>query len=115
MGEPEAAQNLVTGRVPDYRRVFSNHFFIRFAPGDTSITFSQLIDEPPGASLQNVIQEHVNIIMSWTQLKMLGEYISATVQEMEREVGPITTIGPSIEQLEEQSREIIKGFAIRKK
>ena len=113
MGEQESGQNLVTERIPDYRRIFSNHFFIRFAPGDTSITFSQLIDTP-GSSVQNIIQEHVNITMSWTQLKMLGEYISATVQEMERDVGPITTIGPSVEQIEKQSREIIKGFAVRR-
>ena len=114
MAEQEAVPQLRTERSPDYRRLFSNHFFLRFAPGDANITFSQLIDVP-GSTSQDVIQEQVNITMSWTQLKMLGEYISSTVQAMEREVGPITSMGLSIEELQKQSNDIIKGFVIRKK
>ena len=72
-------------------------------------------NDVPGSTLQDVIQEQANITMSWPQLKMLAEYISATVQVMEREVGPITSVGLPIEELQKQSNEIIKGFAIRKK
>ena len=114
MAEQEAAPQLRSERSSDYRRFSSNHFFLRFAPGEANVTFSQLIDVP-GSTLQDVIQEQANITMSWPQLKMLGEYISATVQAMEREVGPITSIGLPVEELQKQSNQIIKGFVIRKK
>ena len=113
MDEHDAAPQSRTDRAPEFRRIFSNHFFIRFAPGDTNITFSQLIDVS-GSSEQNVIQEQVNIVLSWTQLKMLGEYVSSAVQAMERDGGPIITTGLSVEELQKQSTEIVKGFTIRK-
>lgn len=114
MTEQEVPQTNPTERAADYRRFFSNHFFLRFAPGDANITFSQLIDSP-GSTAQDVIQQQANITMSWIQLKMLGEYISVAVQAMEQEVGPIISIGPSTDELQKQSSEIVKGFAIRKK
>lgn len=114
MAEQEASQKLLAERSPDYRRFFSNHFFLRFAPGEANITFSQLVDIP-GSTSQDVIQEQANITMSWPQLKMLGEYISWTVQAMEHEVGPIASVGLPMEELQKQSTEIIKGFTIRKK
>lgn len=100
-------------RHPDFRRFFSNHFYLRFGPGDANITFSQQINIH-SAGPQNTIQDLTNITMSWTQLKMLGEFISSTVQAMEREVGPIVSIGPSLDALQRQSTEIVKSFAIRK-
>ena len=113
MAEQEAAPEVQSDRSPDYRRFFSNHFYLRFAPGDANITFAQLIGLP-GFSPQNIIHEQANITLSWPQLKLLGEYISATVRVMEREVGPIPSVGLTMEELEKQSTEIVKGFAIRK-
>lgn len=101
-------------RSPNYRTFYASFFKFRFAVGDGSITFSQY-SEDPGSPTQNVIQEQVNVVMSWPGLKQLGEYISVAVQEMEREVGPIASLGISKEELRQQAIAIIKEFAIRKK
>jgi len=100
-------------RSPNYRTFFCNYFKFRFNVGDASVTFSQF-DEDPGSPTQNVIQEQINITMSWAQLKQLGEYIGVAVQEMEREIGPIANIGLPEEELQKQASAIIKGFMIRK-
>jgi hypothetical protein len=114
MTEPAEPKILIEWeRSPDYRRVFSNYFLLRFAPGDANITFSQTIDHP-GSSLQNVFYEHINITMSWPHLKLLGEYVTMAVQEMERAVGPIVSVGITKEELQKQAVAIIKEFAIRK-
>ncbi len=115
MTESEAPQNLLQWeRSPEYRRIFSNHFNFRFAPGDGNITFSQTT-EPPGASPQNVILEHINITMSWPHLKMLGEYLSMAVEAVEQEVGPIVSIGISREELRKQAAAIVSDFVMQKK
>ena len=114
MAEQGSSEQVRHERHPDYRRFFSNSFLFRFSAGDGNITFSELT-EAPGAPLQNIIQEQANITMSWSQLKMLGEYITIAVQEMENELGPIINVGLPKEELQKQARAIIKGFAIRKK
>lgn len=114
MNEESESARQSPARSPEYRRIFSNHFFLRFAPGDVSITFSQLVD-PHGLGELNVIEEEVSISMSWTQLKMLAEYTSATVHAMEHQGNQIITTGLPVEELQTQADEIVKGFAIRKK
>lgn len=114
MAEQEESPKQSAARSPEYRRIFTNHFFLRFAPGDINITFSQLVDLQ-GLGALSTVQEEVSISMSWTQLKMLSEYTSAAVKAMEHEAGPIITTGLSVEELEKQSNEIVKGFLIRKK
>ncbi len=114
MAEQEVSQQFSWERASDYRRIFSNHLNFRFAPGEGNITFSQLT-ETPGSPIQNQILEHINITMSWPQLKLLGEYIAVVIQEMEPEVGPIVSVGIPKEELRKQALAIIKKFHIVKK
>lgn len=114
MAEQEASQQYSWERPSDYRRVFSNHFNFRFAPGEGNITFSQFT-ETPGSPLQNQILEHINITMSWPQLQLLGEYLAVVIQEMEREFGPIVSLGIPKEELRKQALAVIKEFRILKK
>ena len=100
-------------RSPNYRTFFSNFFKFRFSAGDASVTFSQF-DEDPGSPTQNIIQEQVNITLSWVQLKQLGRYIEVAVQEMEGKVGPIANIGLTKEELRDQAIGIINDFQIQK-
>ena len=114
MTEPNASQPIRWERAPNFRAFFSSYFNFRYSVGDGNLTFSQF-SEDPGSPTQNIVQEEVRVIMSWTSLKLLGEYITTAVQEMEREVGPIPSVGLPKEELRKQAVGIIKGFDIRKK
>ena len=98
-------------RSPNYQAFFSNAFRLRFTVGDANITFAQFM-ETPGADQQNNILEHMNVTMSWPQLKMLAEYMNVAVQEMEREVGPIPRLAIPREELRENALAIIRAFTI---
>jgi hypothetical protein len=113
MTEPNASQLPRWERSPNFRTIFSSYFQFRYSVGDGNITFSQY-SEDPGSPTQNIIQEEVRIIMSWPSLKLLGEYLTTAVQEMERELGPIATVGLPKEELRKQAVAIVKGFGIRK-
>jgi len=101
-------------RSPEYRTIFSNHFRFRFSPSDGRITFSEFMDSPC-SELINVMREHIAVSMTWPQIKMLSEFLTAAVEEVEKQVGPIVSLGPTADELRKQSGEIIKAFSVRKK
>ena len=101
-------------RSPDYRSLFSNHFRFRFGPEDGNITFSEFTDTP-GSDAMIILQEHIRINMSLGQIKMLGEYINVSVQEIESQIGPIRYTGPTKDNLQKMAAAIVKNFPSPKK
>ena len=114
MPEQEKSQNMSWERAEDYRLIYSNNFLFRFSVSDGSITFSQFT-ESPGSIVQNKVLERATVSMSLPQIKLLAEYMTVSIQELERELGPIATVGLSTEELRKQAKEIISGLGIRKK
>jgi hypothetical protein len=109
----EAAQaqliaNLTFTRAADYKTIYSNVFRTRVGNGDITIVFSRATHVPSLAVQGNIIEEQVEIVMSWQQLKMLQEGLRAPVDGIDKEVGEITL--PTVFKKNIDARAVIRGL-----
>jgi len=84
-----AAATLTFVRAPDFKVCFSDFHQIRAGNGVLTVVFSKTTHAPAGPMIANIIEEHVEVVMSWTQLKMVAQNLSASVSAIEAELGPI--------------------------
>jgi hypothetical protein len=76
-------------RAPDFKVCFSDFHRSRVGNGTVNIVFSRTAHAQSLQMLANIIEEHVEVIMSWTQLKMVAENLASAVAAIEAEVGTI--------------------------
>jgi len=106
-----AAAALMFTRAPDYKVCFSDFHRSRVGNGTYTIVFSKVAHAPSSQMLANIIEEHVEIIMSWTQLKMVAENMVSAISAIEAEVGTIPL--PSNFQINEAgSRAVVRALGL---
>jgi hypothetical protein len=89
---PEIAEQLASltfTRSPDYKTIYSNLFRTRIGNGDITIVCSRTTHTPSLRAPANVIEEQVEVVMSWPQLKMLEQMLRSLVDTLEQEIGEI--------------------------
>lgn len=81
--------NLAVTRSADYKTIYSNVFRSRVGNGDVTIIFSRLAHNASITAAGDVIEEQVEIVMSWSQLKMFAQALHTLVDAIDQEVGEI--------------------------
>jgi hypothetical protein len=81
--------NLTVTRSADYRTIYSNVFRTRVGNGDVTVIFSRLTHNPSITAAGDVIEEQVEIVMTWSQLKMFAQALRTLVDVIDQEVGEI--------------------------
>jgi hypothetical protein len=76
-------------RAPEYRTIISDFHRARVGNGTANIIFSQVSHAPSAQILGNIIEEKVELVLSWTQLKMVSMNLASIVKAIETEIGPI--------------------------
>jgi hypothetical protein len=76
-------------RSAEYRSIYSDIFRARIGSGDATLIFSRLTHSPSIAAAGNVIEEQVEVVMSWPHLKMLEHTLRNLVDAIEQEIGEI--------------------------
>jgi hypothetical protein len=110
MAPPDIAEKLaklITIRSPEYKTLYSNIFRPRVGAGDITIIFSKLTHSPSLMAVADVVEEQVEVVMSWPQLKMFTETLSTLVEAIDEEIGEIklpTGFKPNIERQREAIR-----------
>jgi hypothetical protein len=80
---------ITTTRSADYKETYSNAFRTRIGNGDIAIIFSRLTHSPSIEAAANILEEQVEIIMTWSQLKMFEKTLRILVDALDQEVGEI--------------------------
>jgi hypothetical protein len=81
--------NLTVTRSADYRTIYSNVFRTRVGNGDVTVIFSRLTHNPSITAAGDVIEEQVEIVVTWSQLKMFAQALRTLVDVIDQEVGEI--------------------------
>jgi hypothetical protein len=76
-------------RAPDFKAFFCDMARSRLGNGTITLVFGKLAHAPSLEMVANIIEEHAEIAMSWTQLKMLVQNWSAILSAIETHIGPI--------------------------
>jgi hypothetical protein len=76
-------------RSADYRTIYSNLIRTRLGPGEVVMVISRMTHSPSRTAEVNTIEEQVEIIVGWPQLKMLSSVLASLVTAIEEEVGAI--------------------------
>ncbi len=76
-------------RSPEYKVVYSNVFRTRVGGGDITLIFSRITHVPSIAVAGDVVEEQIEVVMSWQQLKQFEMALKSVVDAIEQEVGEI--------------------------
>ncbi len=107
-----AAAALRFTRAPDYKVCFSDFHRSRVGNGTFTIVFSRIEAHTPSPQMPaNVVEEHVEIIMSWTQLKLVTENLVSAIAAIEAEVGAIP-FPRNFQINEEANRAIVRALGL---
>jgi Protein of unknown function (DUF3467) len=85
----QLAANLTFTRSAEYKVVYSNIFRTRVGPGEITIVFSRATHAPGIGVGANIVEEQVEVVLSWPQLKMFELALRSVVDAIEQEVGEI--------------------------
>lgn len=107
-----AAAALTFVRAPDFKTIFSDLARSRVGNGIVGILFSRVTHPPGAAILTNIVEDQAEIVMTWTQFKMVIQLWSSLLSAIETEIGPIP-LPQSFQVSEDNSRAIVRtlGFA----
>jgi hypothetical protein len=106
-----AAASLTFTRAPDFKTIFADMVRPRIGNGSITIVFGKLSHRPSLQMEANVIEEHIEIVMTWTQFKMVMQNFSSILSAIETEIGPIPipeTFRPS----DETNRAIVRALGM---
>jgi hypothetical protein len=81
--------DLTVTRAADYKTIYSNLFGTRIGGDDITIIFSRLTHSPSILANANILEEQVEIVMSWSQLKMFEQTLRTLVDAIDQEIGEI--------------------------
>jgi hypothetical protein len=57
--------------------------------GEITIIMSRHGDIPAGTTLAPIVEEEVSVLMTWSHMKVLAQFLSRAVEEVEAAAGPI--------------------------
>jgi hypothetical protein len=83
-----AIGNVTWNRSALYRIICCHLFRTRLTAGDITLTVSTLTDQRPGDT-NVIVEDQAAISMSWAEMKMLAQQLSAIVAAIEQDIGPI--------------------------
>ena len=86
---PEAIAALTVTRSADYKVVYSNVYRTRIGAGELTLLFGRFAHAPNIRAEVNVLEEEVEVIMTWSQLKMLAQTLSSAIDALEQEIGEV--------------------------
>jgi len=87
--QPTAA-GITFARSADYRTIFSNITRTRIGNGEVTLIFSRVAHAPNNpAAVGSVIEDQVEIVLTWIQLKIFNDQLTAVVMAIDEEVGEI--------------------------
>lgn len=88
---PEAAagQNFKFTRSPEYRVVYADLYRPRLGNGDVTLVFSRTAHEPAFSTEATVIEEQVEVVVSWGVVKLLTAHLGTLMAAVEDELGEI--------------------------
>ena len=81
-------------RADDYKRLYSDIFRTRIGNGDLTLIFSKTTHDPGIDVSGNIIEEQVEVTLTWTHMKVLASLLSSLTQAVETEIGPIPLPAP---------------------
>jgi hypothetical protein len=88
--DTSATPNLSITRSIDYKSIYSNIFKTRIGNGEITIIFSRITHAPSIAPAEgNIVEEQLEIVMAWPQLKMFVLHLTGLVNAVEAELGSI--------------------------
>jgi hypothetical protein len=104
-------------RSDEYKTVFSNFFRIRVGLGEITLIFSKIAHTPGILAEPNVVEEQMEVALTWSSIKMLQLHLSSLISGIEQEVGEILIpngflASPSMSPAAQ--REIIRTFGLSK-
>jgi hypothetical protein len=77
-------------------------FRTRIGNGDVAIVFARTTHTPSLTATANVVEEQVEVVMSWPQLKMFEQMLHAIVDAIDQETGEIQIPRAFVPNLEAQ-------------
>jgi hypothetical protein len=112
---PQTLANISFRRAGDYKNIYSDLFKAIIGNGQLTIIFSRATHEPSATAETNIIEEQLEIVMSWPQMKMLAMHLISLVQAVEKEVGsiPIPNVFQNFIRENPQAQEnIVRGLGL---
>jgi hypothetical protein len=85
----KAIAALTVTRSPEYRTIYSNVVRPRVGNGDITLIFSRLTHAPHILANAQIVEEQVEVVMSWIHLKMFEQTLRMLVDAIDQEVGDI--------------------------
>jgi len=84
---PISELQVPVARSPRYQEVYANGVRFRISPIDCTLTFGMSPDIPGAPA--NLVQDEVSITFTHAFLKILPRNLTAVVEAIEKEIGPI--------------------------
>jgi hypothetical protein len=84
-----ALAELSFSRASDYQSFFSDFHRMRIGNGSINIVFSKTTHSPGVQFTGSVVEEKAEVVMTWTQMKMMFINFSQTIEAIEKELGAI--------------------------
>lgn len=109
------ASALSVVRSDEYRTVFSDLYRVRLGNGDLTLIFSKLTHTPSISAEPDILEEQVEIVMTWSTIKMLQLHLASLIGGIEQELGSIpvptaflanTNLTPTAQ------RAVVRGFGL---
>ena len=98
-------------RSPEYRTIYSDLHRFRLGNGTANIVFSRTGHNPGVQMDVTAVEEQVEIVVSWMQLKMIAMNLAATIAALEEEIGDIP-IPAGFSVNEDVVREVVRSLGI---
>src|SRR4051812_21167576 len=92
--QSEAGPSITVIRSPDYRTITSDIFRSRVGGGECTIIFSKIGHTPNLNTDANRLEEQIEIVMSWSNFKILAMHLSSLTAAIEAVHGPIPVPAP---------------------
>src|SRR5437763_11458240 len=88
-GEPPVEQLLRVTRSPEYRVVYADLYRPRLGNGDVTFVFSRTTHEPKVSIEANIVEEQVEVVVSWAVAKLLAIHLGTLMAAIEDDLGEI--------------------------
>jgi hypothetical protein len=86
---PAELASLEVTRSADYKAVYSNVYRSRLGAEEITLIFGRLRHAPSIMADVSILEEEAEVIMTWSQLKMLAQTLSSTIDALEQEIGEV--------------------------
>jgi hypothetical protein len=103
--------NLTWTRSPEYKAIFAEGVRTRIAASGIHLIFHRITHAPSLAVAGNVVEEQVEIILGWSDLKVIAQSLHDIVVAFEEEISPIPIASIATSNPDGQ-REVVKTLGL---